>query len=146
MTSKFWCQTLWHERTQINILLVGHLLKPTKKNAADIFPVENDAQCPQPTQSLGPGTLSNLFGSRTVLNTCTFIININMTQGFSKLSKPCYKWSNFFYCDIKTVISCNWVCDLWYTCKLYVPQCKSLMRHDLWFLTLIQLWYLSIHS
>ena len=51
---------------------------------ADTIPVENDVQFPQPTHSLGPGTLSNLFGSGTVLNNCTFNINVNMAQGLSK--------------------------------------------------------------
>lgn len=47
---------------------------------------ENDAQCPQSTHSssLGTGTLSNLFGSGTVLHNCTFNINVNMAQGFQK--------------------------------------------------------------
>ena len=51
---------------------------------ADTIPVRNDVQFPQPTHSLGPGTLSNLFGSGTVLNNCTFNINVNMAQGLSK--------------------------------------------------------------
>lgn len=50
---------------------------------ADIIPVENDIQCPQPTYSLGPATLP-LFGTGTVLNNCIFNININMAHGLSK--------------------------------------------------------------
>ena len=45
-----------HEMTQINHLLLDHMLKPAQANkAADIIPVENDVKCPQSTHRLAPG-------------------------------------------------------------------------------------------
>ena len=98
-----------HEMTQINHLLLEHLLKTAQANkAADIIPVENDVQCPQSTHSLGPGTFSNLVGSGAVLNICTAYLFLMLTRHKNFQSKTNRDTnSRFSYCDIKTVISCN---------------------------------------
>ena len=99
-----------HEMTQINNLLLDHMLKPAQANkAADIIPVENDVQCPQSTHRLAPGIFfSNLVGSGAVFNICTAYLFLMLTLHNNFQSKTNRDTnSRFSYCDIKTVISCN---------------------------------------